>query len=90
MKIINTWNEPLFLLGLLFVMCLTTFLTGIAGVPIFCVDILLVYVLSPTMFLSTLIWKLRDRKDGREKIVWFLVADIVLWCVNFYLLDKLL
>jgi hypothetical protein len=82
MKVINSKNEPLILLGLLFVMCDVLLLARVAYIPTALFDCFLSFLVSPALLWSIVF---KSKVDWR-KTSWFLVADVVLWFVNFKLL----
>ena len=82
MKVINSKNEPLILLGLLFVMRDVLLLARVAYWPTVLFDCFLNFLVFPALLWSTLA---KNKRDGR-KTNWFLVADVVLWTVNLELL----
>ena len=79
MKVISSKDEPLILLGLLFVMCDVLLLARVGYWPTILFDYFLSFLVSPA-----LLWS-KNKGNGR-KTNWLLVADGVLWGVNFMLL----
>lgn len=82
MKILNSKDEPLFLLGLLFVMCDILLLTRVGYWPTILFDYFLVFLMSPALLLPLL----AKKKEKGRKTNWLLVADLVLWSINSILL----
>ena len=81
MEVINSKDEPLILLGLLFVMCDVLLLAGDCYWPTTLFDYFLSFLVAPP-----LLWS-KSKGNGR-KINWLLVADVVLWGVNLKLLTN--
>ena len=81
MKVINSKDEPLILLGLLFVMCDVLLLARVGYWPTILFDYFLSFLVSPA-----LLWS-KSKGNGR-KTNWLLVADVVLWSINLKLLTN--
>ena len=79
MKVINSKDEPLILLGLLFVMCDVLLLARVGYWPTILFDYFLSFLVSPA-----LLWS-KSKGNGRKNN-WLLIAVGVLWGVNFMLL----